>query len=165
MEIDLFSVSILVVTGFVAGIIRSMNLTNVRVKDKQHVLIGDAPIKLNNAVDASITSGLIGFRPEAVKIMDHDDDSVVQQQEAMDNITLMAKIKEVTFMGAFCRLQLLLVLSDKSGEDISIELDISSQHSLIVNKTLTEQKDALVNLQIARKNLHFYPETQAEVAA
>ena len=152
------------INAFVAGFIGSMNLINVRVQDQQHVLIGDAAFKLVNAIDASVTSGLIGFRPEAVKIVDHEEGST-EQPDGMDSITLMAKVNEVTFMGAFCRLELLLALSDKVGEEISIELDISSQHALIVNKTLTQQKEALVNLQIARKNLHFYPETQSEVAA
>jgi iron(III) transport system ATP-binding protein len=160
--------------AFVAGFIGSMNLIDVRVQDQQHVLIGEAPFKLSKAVDAGVSRGLIGFRPEAVTIKDDAQDLASDQQEA-DGITLMAKIQEVTFMGAFCRLELLLALSDARDEKITIELDISSQHPLIANRTLTKpketnpkeanQKEAVVKLQVARNNLHFYPNSKAEVAA
>jgi iron(III) transport system ATP-binding protein len=162
------------INAFVAGFIGSMNLIDVRVQDQQHVLIGETPFKLSKGIDAGVSSGLIGFRPEAVTIKDDAQDLASDKQEA-DGITLMAKIQEVTFMGAFCRLELLLALSDAQDEKITIELDISSQHPLIANQTLTNPKEtnpketnpkeAVVALQVARNNLHFYPNIKAEVAA
>lgn len=149
------------VNAFVAGFIGSMNLINVAVQDQRHILLGETAFELNQAIDLGVSHGVIGFRPEAVTI---NANQTPQEQANSDDLKLTASVQDITFMGAFCRLELHLEQLDQ-GEKISIELDISSQHPLIADHTLTEKKRGLVSLQVASKNLHFYPQNKTEVAA
>lgn len=147
--------------AFVAGFIGKMNLINVPVQECGRILIGDKPFRLGRNIAANITRGLLGFRPESVNITDRGEDLSITEKESEDGISLEAKVNEVTFMGAFCRFKLCLGLGD-----VTIELDISSQHPLLDNKhrCITE-KGTAVYLQIESKNLHFYPLEKVEAAA
>ncbi|MEH6445005.1 MAG: putative 2-aminoethylphosphonate ABC transporter ATP-binding protein [Oceanospirillaceae bacterium] len=148
--------------AFVAGFIGSMNLIKVEVQDSTHILIGGKPYRFDLNIDASITSGLLGFRPEAVTIKESRGKQIQAEQTTRDVITLAATIQEFTFMGAFCRFQ----LNIGADSELTIELDISSQDPLLDSQhSCITEKGSAVYLQVEGKNLHFYPHKKIGIAA
>lgn len=122
--------------AFVANFIGSMNLLTVDVIDVTRVCVAGVEYTLDQAVAKTVTSGQLGFRPEAIKL--------AIEGTPDDGLVLQGILKERVFMGAFVRLQIVV-------EGILLEFDCREEE---LPQLATAQR---LEVYIARTDIHFYP--------
>lgn len=129
-------------TSFVARFIGSMNLLPGRVLEGHNLLIGDTELSLPLMFNQSVEEGLLGFRPEMIRVLQHAETA------SAENLLLQGEVAQVSFMGAFVRLAVTI------ARDTDIEVDMPVQQYSQYKPAIGEY----LHMAIDADNLHFYPE-------
>ncbi|WP_458576394.1 TOBE domain-containing protein [Aliamphritea spongicola] len=129
-------------TAFVARFIGSMNLLPGRVLEGHNLLIGDTELSLPLMLDQNVEEGLLGFRPEMIRVLQGPE------EVKADTLLLQGNVAQVNFMGAFVRLVVTI------ARDTDIEVDMPVQQHALHTPAVGER----LQMAIDAENLHFYPE-------
>lgn len=112
---------------FVADFIGTTNFMSGLVQDERHVAIGEASIRVDELALGEGAPALVSVRPEDVR---------VGPRRAFDGNAVKAKVVEMEFMGAFCR----VTVSCKAFAGQTLRVDLSfdelAAHEVAVGEKL-----------------------------